>query len=159
VVESTPRWQDAGPTGKVYGLDMTDEMLELARANQAKTGVTPLSFKGDIEHIPLPDNSIDLIISNCVINLSPDTDRVLAEAFRVLEAGWAVCGIGHRDPRRHAEGNSAEHRIMGWVHSGSIGRNRIQEETQSGRVRAGVNRRHARLYGPRCSRPIQWDGS
>lgn len=77
-----------GPSGKVYGLDMTDEMLELARANQAKAGVTNVEFlKGDIEHIPLPDNSVDLIISNCVINLSPDKDRVLAEAFRVLKPG------------------------------------------------------------------------
>ena len=78
--------QRVGPTGKVYGLDMTDEMLALARANQAKAGVTNVEFlKGDIEHIPLPDNSVDLIISNCVINLSPDKDRVLAEAFRVLK--------------------------------------------------------------------------
>ncbi len=77
-----------GPTGKVYGLDMTDEMLELARANQAKAGITNVEFlKGDIEHIPLPDNSVDLIISNCVINLSPDKDLVLAEAFRVLKSG------------------------------------------------------------------------
>lgn len=77
-----------GPTGKVYGLDMTDEMLDLARANQAKAGVTNVEFlKGDIEHIPLPDNSVDLIISNCVINLSLDKDLVLAEAFRVLKPG------------------------------------------------------------------------
>jgi len=77
-----------GPTGKVYGLDMTDEMLALARANQAKAGVENVEFlKGDIEHIPLPDNSVDLIISNCVINLSPDKDLVLAEAFRVLKPG------------------------------------------------------------------------
>jgi SAM-dependent methyltransferase len=77
-----------GPTGKVYGLDMTDEMLDLARANQVKAGVTNAEFlKGDIEHIPLPDNSVDLIISNCVINLSPDKDLVLAEAFRVLKPG------------------------------------------------------------------------
>jgi arsenite methyltransferase len=77
-----------GPTGKVYGLDMTDEMLALARANQAKAGVTNVEFlKGDIEHIPLPDHSVDLIISNCVINLSPDKDLVLAEAFRVLKPG------------------------------------------------------------------------
>ncbi|MBH0193654.1 MAG: arsenite methyltransferase [Nitrospira sp.] len=77
-----------GPTGKVYGLDMTEEMLELARANQAKARVTNVEFlKGDIEHIPLPDHSVDLIISNCVINLSPNKDLVLAEAFRVLKPG------------------------------------------------------------------------
>ena len=77
-----------GPTGKAIGLDMTDEMLALARENQRKAGVTNVEFrKGDIEHIPLPDNSIDVIISNCVINLSGDKSRVLAEAFRVLKPG------------------------------------------------------------------------
>lgn len=77
-----------GPSGKVYGLDMTDEMLALARDNQQKAGVTNVEFlKGDIEQIPLPDSSVDLIISNCVINLSPDKDRVLREAFRVLKPG------------------------------------------------------------------------
>jgi SAM-dependent methyltransferase len=77
-----------GPTGKAYGLDMTDEMLALARANQAKAGATNVEFlKGDIEHIPLPDDSVDVIISNCVINLAADKRRVLAEAFRVLKPG------------------------------------------------------------------------
>jgi len=77
-----------GPNGKVYGLDMTDEMLALARENQEKAGVRNVEFlKGDIEQIPLPDNSVDVIISNCVINLSPDKDQVLKEAFRVLKAG------------------------------------------------------------------------
>ncbi len=77
-----------GPTGKAYGLDMTDEMLELARENQRKAGITNAEFlKGEIEQIPLPDNSVDVIISNCVINLSADKDRVLAEAFRVLRPG------------------------------------------------------------------------
>ena len=77
-----------GPTGKAYGLDMTDEMLSLARENQAKSGLTNVEFlKGEIEHIPLPDNSVDVIISNCVINLSADKDRVIAEAFRVLKPG------------------------------------------------------------------------
>jgi SAM-dependent methyltransferase len=77
-----------GPTGKVYGLDMTDDMLALARANQQRAGVTNVEFlKGQIESIPLPDNSVDVIISNCVINLSPDKDAVLREAFRVLKPG------------------------------------------------------------------------
>jgi arsenite methyltransferase len=77
-----------GPTGKVYGLDMTDEMLALARENQAKAGATNVEFlKGTIEHIPLPDNTVDVIISNCVINLSSDKDQVLREAFRVLKPG------------------------------------------------------------------------
>ena len=77
-----------GPTGKAYGLDMTDEMLALARENQRKAVVDNVEFlKGEIEDIPLPDNSVDVIISNCVINLSADKDRVLSEAFRVLKPG------------------------------------------------------------------------
>ncbi|HTU47394.1 MAG TPA: arsenite methyltransferase [Bryobacteraceae bacterium] len=77
-----------GPSGKAYGLDMTDEMLSLARENQRRAGVQNVEFlKGEIENIPLPDNLVDVIISNCVINLSGDKDRVLAEAFRVLKPG------------------------------------------------------------------------
>ena len=77
-----------GPTGKVYGLDMTDEMLALARENQRKAGATNVEFlKGEIEHIPLPDASVDVIISNCVINLSSNKEQVLREAFRVLKPG------------------------------------------------------------------------
>jgi SAM-dependent methyltransferase len=77
-----------GPTGKVYGLDMTDEMLALARENLRQSGLTNVEFlKGEIEHIPLPDHSVDVIISNCVINLSADKDKVLREAFRVLKPG------------------------------------------------------------------------
>jgi SAM-dependent methyltransferase len=77
-----------GPTGKAYGLDMTDEMLALARENQRKSGLANVEFlRGEIEHIPLPDKSVDVVISNCVINLSVDKDQVLREAFRVLKPG------------------------------------------------------------------------
>ena len=77
-----------GPTGKAYGLDMTDEMLALAAENKREAGAENVEFlKGEIENIPLPDNSVDVIISNCVINLSADKDRVLREAFRVLKPG------------------------------------------------------------------------
>src|SRR5205823_2630501 len=77
-----------GPAGKAFGLDMTDEMLALARENQRRSGIENAEFlKGEIENIPLPDNSVDVIVSNCVINLSADKDRVLGEAFRVLKPG------------------------------------------------------------------------
>jgi arsenite methyltransferase len=77
-----------GPAGKAYGLDMTDEMLALANENKRKAGIANVEFlKGEIEHIPLPDNSVDVVISNCVINLSADKDAVLREAFRVLRPG------------------------------------------------------------------------
>ena len=118
-----------GPTGKAYGLDMTDEMLALARENQAASGLTNVEFlKGEIERMPLPDNSVDVIISNCVINLSADKDQVIAEAFRVLKPGgrfavsdvvvrggdvpaevrrsmelWVGCVAGARDESRYRD--------------------------------------------------------
>ncbi len=117
-----------GPAGKAYGLDMTDEMLELARQNQAKAGITNAEFlKGEMEDMPLPDASVDVIISNCVVNLSPDKDKVLREAFRVLRPGgrmaiadlvtvgelpeavrqnlsaWASCVAGALDAREYVQ--------------------------------------------------------
>jgi arsenite methyltransferase len=104
-----------GPSGKAYGLDMTDDMLALARENQAKSGLTNVEFlRGEIEEIPLPDNAVDVIISNCVINLSADKDRVLKEAFRVLKPGgrFAVSDIvirGHNVP------DALRHSMELWV--------------------------------------------
>ncbi len=103
-----------GPTGKVYGLDMTDEMLELARENQQKAGVENVEFlKGEIEKIPLPDDSVDVIISNCVINLSADKDAVLAEAFRVLRPSgrFAVSDV----VRRKAVPPALQRNMEAWI--------------------------------------------
>ena len=123
-----------GPTGKVYGLDMTDDMLALARENQRVAGVTNVEFlKGELENIPLPDASVDVIISNCVVNLSADKDRALGEAFRVLKSGgrFAVSDVVVRgevpaDIRRDAEA---------WI--GCIAGALDEEEYRSKLTRAG----------------------
>ena len=111
-----------GPTGKAYGLDMTDEMLALARENQAKAGVQNVEFlKGEIENIPLPDNSVDVIISNCVINLSADKDRVLQRGIPCAEARRPLCGVRRRRARQSAGRGAQEHAAVGGLHRGSAG--------------------------------------
>jgi SAM-dependent methyltransferase len=123
-----------GPTGKAYGLDMTDEMLALARENQRKAGVENVEFlKGEIERIPLPDNSVDVIISNCVNNLSADKDQVLREAFRVLKPGgrFAVSDV----VTRGAIPPAIREKVLLWV--GCIAGALEETEYQTKLARAG----------------------
>jgi SAM-dependent methyltransferase len=135
-----------GPTGKAYGLDMTDEMLELARRNQQKAGVTNAEFlRGEIENVPLPDASVDVIISNCVINLSRDKDRVLAEAFRVLKPGGTARGLGRglsRRPVACSTGRSRRGRGVGGLHSRRVGGRGLPGEAASRRVRSADHAGH-----------------
>ena len=125
-----------GPSGMAYGLDMTDEMLELARANQRKAGVENVEFlKGDIESIPLPDSSVDVIISNCVINLSSDKSQVLREAYRVLKPGgrFAVSDVVIRGEVPAA----VRHSMELWV--GCIAGALTEEEYRKGLESAGFS--------------------
>lgn len=137
-----------GPTGKAYGLDMTDEMLNLARQNQKQAGAENVEFlKGEIESIPLPDNSVDVIISNCVINLSTDKDRVLREAFRVLKPGgrFAVADIVHTKPISEA----AQRHMALWTGcvAGALGIDEYKSKlSAAGFVAPEVET--ARTYGP-----------
>ena len=103
-----------GPTGKVYGLDMTDDMLALARENQRKAGATNVEFlKGTIEAIPLPDQSVDVIISNCVINLSADKDAVSARSVPCTETRRPLRGLGRRHSWGGASGDPPQHGAVG----------------------------------------------
>lgn len=123
-----------GPSGKAYGLDMTDDMLALARENQRQAGAVNVEFlKGEIENIPLPDNSVDVVISNCVINLSADKDRVLREAFRVLKPGgrFAVSDVVVRG----AVPDAVRKSMMLWV--GCIAGALDEQDYQSKLIAAG----------------------
>ena len=137
-----------GPTGKAYGLDMTDEMLALARENQQRAGLTNVEFlKGEIEHIPLPDNSVDVIISNCVINLSADKDRAIAEAFRVLKPGgrFAVSDVVVRGDSVPAEVRRSMELWVGCI-AGALEESRYRETL----TRAGfesIEVEPTRIYG------------
>jgi SAM-dependent methyltransferase len=137
-----------GPTGKAYGLDMTDEMLTLARENQRKAGLPNVEFlKGEIENIPLPDNSVDVIISNCVINLSADKDRALAEAFRVLKPGGRLA-VSDIVVRGDSMPDSVRRNMELWVGciAGALEESRYRETlTHAGF--ASIDVQPTRIYG------------
>jgi SAM-dependent methyltransferase len=135
-----------GPTGKAYGVDMTEEMLALARENQRAAGVENVEFlKGEIEHLPLPDRSVDVIISNCVVNLSGEKERVLAEAFRVLRPGRPAGVVRYCGARGGPLGDPTESRIVGRLCGGRVGRDGVSGHAGPGGVRRDRNRADAHL--------------
>ena len=119
------------PGGKAYGLDMTDEMLKLAEKNKAEAGVENVEFlKGHIEEIPLPEDHVDVVISNCVINLSTDKPKVISEAFRVLKPGGQVRGLRHGVPGRQEQAPRRaceEHGGVVGLRLGGPGEGRVRE--------------------------------
>ena len=130
-----------GPTGKAYGLDMTDEMLALARDNQRKAGAENVEFlKGEIEAIPLPDNSVDVIISNCVINLSADKDRVLQRSVSGAEARRTVRRFRHRHARRHPEQVRRDMLLWAGCIAGALDEERLSRQACGGRIRSDRRR-------------------
>ena len=136
-----------GPAGKAYGLDMTEQMLALARENQRAAGVENVEFlKGEIEHIPLPDRSVDVIISNCVVNLSGEKERVLAEAFRPA-SGRPAGVVRHCSARGGSLRDPTESRIVGWLCRGRVGRDGVSGHAGPGGVRRDRNRADAHLSG------------
>ena len=148
-----------GPTGKAYGLDMTDEMLALARQNQKAAGVENVEFiKGEIENIPLPDNSVDVIISNCVINLSADKDKVIKEAFRVLKPGgrFAVSDIVTRGEMPE----QIRRQVLLWSGciAGALQDTEYAKQARRGGLRRHRHRAHARVHRRRRARVRERQG-
>ena len=124
-----------GPTGKAYGLDMTDEMLALANENKRKAGVDNVEFlRGEIEHIPLPDNSVDVIISNCVINLSADKDRGIEGSLSSSQAGWTLCRVRRCHSRRNATRDPSKRASLGWLRRRGARRERISQQAGRGGI-------------------------
>ena len=136
-----------GPTGKAYGLDMTDEMLALANENKRKSGVENVEFlKGEIENIPLPDNSVDVIISNCVINLSADKDQSPARSLPRAQAGRTLRRLRRRDPWRDSAGDPSERARLGGLHRRSAGRKRLSRQAGGKRVSRQIEVEPTRIY-------------